>query len=234
MSEKTYSKKFFTHQDTGSFESAGEIVPFVVGLLSPESVVDIGCGTGTWLSVLAEQGVTDFLGVDGEWINKGDLLIPEDKFLSHDLTQNLMIEREFDLVISLEVAEHLPEGKAEHLVSLLTNLGPMVLFSAAIPYQGGIKHVNEQWPSYWVELFENKGYQTVDMIRPRFWENNRINYYYAQNTFLFVKESTLASNAKLREIDKKFNLPLNLVHPKKFLSAATDYAPFERKSYRSI
>jgi cyclopropane fatty-acyl-phospholipid synthase-like methyltransferase len=174
----TYNKRFYLNQQSGSKKSAKEIVPIVLNLIQPKSVIDIGCGIGTWLSVFAEQGVSDFLGVDGEWVNKKLLQIPKENFAYRDLTKPLEINKRFDLVVSLEVAEHLPNSYAQTFVDSLITLGPVILFSAAIPYQGGRHHVNEQWPDFWVQLFRKKDYAVVDAIRRRIWQNNRVNYWY--------------------------------------------------------
>ena len=148
-----YDEKFFRNLEKGSLQSAKEIVPLVVRFLQPASVVDVGCGTGAWLSVFKEQGIRDILGVDGDYVNLDSMFIPKEAFQPHDLTRPLKINRKFDLVVSLEVAEHLPSNCAETFVESLTGLGSVVIFSAAIPYQGGQNHVNEQWQDYWKKLF---------------------------------------------------------------------------------
>ena len=166
-SEPYYSSRFFDNRQDGSLLSAREVVPLVLGMIKVKSVIDVGCGTGTWLSVFKDNQVYDFMGVDGDYLDKTSLLIPEDKFLSFDLREPLRLDREFDLVVSLEVAEHLPEKYAEGFVESLTRLGPVVMFSAAIPYQGGVNHVNEQWQDYWQKLFKKTDFVTADYLRPR-------------------------------------------------------------------
>ena len=146
-----YNRGFYMGQSAGSLESARQIVPIVLHLIRPKKVVDVGCGLGTWLSVFAEAGITDYLGVDGSYVPADMLLIPRDRFLAHDLTQPLQLPDRYDLAVSLEVAEHLPASCAEAFVESLTNLAPVVFFSAAVPFQGGTTHVNEQWPEYgWI------------------------------------------------------------------------------------
>lgn len=142
---EAYSKRFFEQVHAQVRDSAREIVPLVVDLLNPARVVDVGCGTGTWLATFAEHGAA-ILGLDGEYVDRSLLDIPEDRFVAVDLAQPFQLDGRYDLALCLEVAEHLPADRAASLVDLLTGLAPTVLFSAAIPLQGGVNHVNEQWP----------------------------------------------------------------------------------------
>ena len=156
-SEQPYSDKFFREIEKGSLHSAQEIAPLIVDFLQPKSVVDVGCGTGVWLSVFKEQGIEDILSIDGDYVNMDSVHIPRENFLPHDLTHPLKIDKKFDLVVSLEAAEHIPSKFARTSVESLTRLGPVIMFSAAIPYQGGENHVNEQWQDYWKVLFNEIG-----------------------------------------------------------------------------
>lgn len=206
---------------SGSLRLAKVIMPVMLDLLQPKSVVDVGCGTGALLSVFHEHGL-DILGIDGDWISKDRLHIPQNFFQIEDLEKPVLIGRTFDLAISLEVAEHLPESSAEIFIQTLTDLAPVVLFSAAIPYQGGLNHVNEQWPEYWVKLFAKKDYVSIDCIRKKIWGKD-VGWWYKQNTFLFVKKEKLAANNKLqKELEQTEELPLSIVHPKLYLRNAED------------
>lgn len=170
------------------------IVPIVISLVRPKSVVDVGCGVGYWLSEFRRLGVERVLGLDGPHIAPDWLVIPKPLFRSVDLSKNLRIEEQFDLAVCLEVAEHLPGASAAILVESLVRLAPVVLFSCAIPMQGGTQHINEQWPEYWRALFREHGYQMLDLIRPAVWKNPDVKFWYRQNTFLFVTEALVASN----------------------------------------
>lgn len=214
MAKKLYSDQFFENR-AGALESAKHLVPLVLNLVHAKSVVDVGCGTGDFLSVFKEEGVDRILGVDGQWVDKKNLRIPEEFFLSADLEKPLEIGQTFDLVISLEVAEHLKAASAETFIESLTCLGPVILFSAAIPFQGGVHHVNEQWPEYWIERFTRRGYVVIDCIRRAVWNNLEVSVWYAQNTFLFVYKDHLKHHPKLqKELEKSTNLCLSLVHPR--------------------
>src|SRR5205809_4162841 len=133
--------------------SAETVVPWLLHTIQPQSVVDVGCGTGTWLSVFHQLGVADILGIDGSWVETAQLEIPSRLFCPADLNRGFPVTRRFDLAISLEVAEHIPPHAAEAFIRGLVGLSPVIFFSAAIPQQGGTGHLNEQWPSYWQDLF---------------------------------------------------------------------------------
>jgi len=187
--ERWYTPRFYQELDSTG-DSAHEILPLIIDLIKPTSIIDIGCGTGQWLAAALKLGISDVLGVDGPWVLKSRLAIPREKFLVHDLGQPLRLARRFDLAISLEVAEHFPASQARSLVELLCNASQRVLFSAAIPGQGGRHHLNEQWPSYWAAIFRDCGYACYDIVRPRLWQNSRVLWYYAQNCLLFASSTS--------------------------------------------
>jgi SAM-dependent methyltransferase len=214
-----YDRAFFRRLDSPAVESARVVVPLLLELIQPKSVVDIGCGTGGWLSVFHEHGIEDVIGVDGDYIDRHQLRIAPEHFIAADLRRPLALQRLFDLVVCLEVAEHLPATVADSLVGMLTDLGPVILFSAAIPFQGGTAHVNEQWPDYWQARFITKGFTLVDCIRGKVWSNQAVEPYIAQNLLLYVQNDRLVSSETLRtELARVQGLPLRLVHPGIYLS----------------
>jgi SAM-dependent methyltransferase len=213
----SYSHNFYETNRTGSLISARQIVPLVMDLVKPKSVVDVGCGLGTWLSVFDTLGVQDYIGIDGEWVDQSQLEIPQSKFVRAELQAGVRLNRKFDLVLSLEVAEHLPPDCAALFVDSLTALGPVVLFSAAIPYQGGTNHRNEQWPEYWRDLFQTNHFVVIDALRNKLWQNGSVEYWYAQNILLFVRRDYMESSPPLRREAELTRLDqLNLVHPRKY------------------
>ncbi len=124
------------------------------------------------------------------------------------------------------MAEHLPESRAANFVSELTTLAPVVLFSAAIPCQGGLNHVNERWPDYWAALFAARGFVAADVIRWQVWNDSHVTWWYKQNSLLFVREDVVAANAKLRAaMDKAPASPLSVVHPEQFLHSLKSARP---------
>jgi SAM-dependent methyltransferase len=218
MTTTNYTPEFFDTIRDGARRSAEVVVPIVLDLLKPESVIDIGCGDGTWLSVFREMGVNDVYGLDGEYVDAKQLRIPQDLFKPTDLSSPFTVEREFDLAMSLEVAEHLPPASAKGFIESVSRLAPFILFSAAIPLQGGTNHLNERWPEYWVELFRTCDYLPIDFIRGKIWSNPKVEWYYAQNTLLFARPECLGNNNELSRLYQQTNQQqLSLVHPKRFL-----------------
>jgi hypothetical protein len=172
---------------------------------------------GGWLAVFREHSIDDVVGLDGDYVDKSLLLIPAHCFIETDLSRGIVLDREFDVAICLEVAEHLPPQSAELLIRSLSKLSRRVVFSAAIPGQGGTHHVNEQWPTYWMECFHRQGYQLVDCFRKRIWDNRNIACCYRQNMFLFVKQSDQPAISALKDCgEDSVGLPLCVVHPEVF------------------
>ncbi|HEY6888080.1 MAG TPA: class I SAM-dependent methyltransferase [Solirubrobacter sp.] len=213
-----------------SAASAEVVLPRVFALSRPGSVVDVGCLFGAWAATASALGVSDVLGIDGDYVDPAQLLLPERRFLAHDLAAPLRLERRFDLAISLEVAHYLPARRAGEFVADLCRLAPLVLFSAAIPHQGGHGHVNEQWPAYWAERFVKCGYTAVDCVRDDVWDDPDVAPWDAQNTLLFA-DSGVAS-AALREHHGFGRSPAR-VHPAIFLPyAGGRYHALRRRTER--
>jgi SAM-dependent methyltransferase len=192
-------------------------------LVRPASVIDFGCGVGTWLQEFSRHGVVDVFGIDGRAVNVAELKIAANRFKRHRLDQPLRLDRRFDLALCLDVAEEVPEPRADHLIQTLTQTSPIVCFSAAIPSQGGPQHVNEQWPEYWIRRFEAHQFQFIDAIRPRIWNHPIVEFWHAQNVVLFVHEEVLWQSTMLRqEWERSSRQQVAMVHPRLFLRTAQE------------
>jgi SAM-dependent methyltransferase len=212
-----YDASFFQGIADTSLTSAREVVPILMELVQPSRVVDVGCGTGEWLTTFVEAGVKKIAGVDGDYVDRTQLRIPSSRFFAQDLSTGVRMDEEFDLAISLEVGEHLPEEASRRFVEGLTKLAPVVAFSAAVPGQGGVAHINEQWPLYWEERFAECGFNAVDILRPRLWENRKIVWYYRQNMILYVKHDLLRNYLTITgEHARTGGRIMSMVHPEMY------------------
>ena len=187
-SAEYFDAAYFRWQADAAERSAGAVVPFVIDRLHPTSVVDVGCGSGAWLKVFRDHGVADVIGVDGSYVRPESLRIRPQHFVAHDLSEPLRLDREFDLAISLEAAHYISEDRATALVESIATLAPTVLFGAAVPHQPGGPARNRQWPSWWAALFARQGFRAEDWLRPLVWEDARVDWWYAQNTILYVRD----------------------------------------------
>lgn len=205
-------------QEAANAVSAERILDIVMDYYRPASILDVGCGIGTWLKVARSRGILDIRGIEGSWIDNAKLQV-EPRFVEVvDLENSFNLGRRFDLVISLEVAEHLSEGAADHFIESLTAHAPLVLFSAAIPYQGGDHHVNEQFLPYWANRFSRLNFRPVDVIRGKIWNEQPILWWLRQNVVLFAEQQLLARDERLhRAAEESAAYPLSLVHPDVYL-----------------
>lgn len=169
-------------QNRHTLQGAKAALSALIGTNPPRSLLDVGCGTGNWLRAAADLGVIDIFGVDGI-IAQQALHISRDLIERRDLSIPFNLGRRFDLVICLEVAEHLPEASAEMLISSIVSHSDTVLFSAAYPGQAGQNHINSQWPAYWQEHFNRRGFKCDDSARWQIWDDSRIEPWYRQNIF---------------------------------------------------
>jgi glycosyltransferase involved in cell wall biosynthesis/SAM-dependent methyltransferase len=193
--------------------AAVAVVNIIGQWLELHSALDLGCGLGTWLRVLWDGGRREVMGVDIEPVPARDLAISPDQFLVADLGRKLDLHRRFDIVLCLEVAEHLDAVCADMVVENCVRHGDVVLFSAAIPGQQGVHHVNEQLPQYWAEKFRRHGFATLDLIRPLIWDDAQIPVWYRQNILLMAKEDSCPFATLLARVPPTRDHPLALAHP---------------------
>lgn len=209
-----YDAAYHANLQLGAHNSADRVMPRVLEMVRPASIVDFGCGSGGWLAAAASHGVGDILGVDGPWVAASSLEIPPAHFRAADLGAPLDLARSFDLALCLEVAEHLPADAAADLVATLTAHAPVVLFSAAIPGQGGEGHVNEAWPDVWRDRFSQRGFACFDVLRGAIWQDPQVKPWYRQNLLVYVSRERLARDRALAaRLSQPAAPPLEIVHP---------------------
>jgi hypothetical protein len=207
-----YDSQFMSYTRSLATRSAEVVVPILMEALQPRSVVDFGCGRAPWLRAWKDAGASDVLGLDGDYVDRNDLAVDPSEFSARDLGRAIDLDRRFDLVQSLEVAEHLPESRARGFVTDLCRHGDMVLFGAAPPGQGGEYHINEQPYSYWRAFFLELGYDAFDFVRPQIAGRREVAPWYRYNALLYVKharvdslpdsvkQTRLAQNSPIRDV----------------------------------
>jgi len=231
MNKSFYSPDFYNLISNWSESSAKQIIPVLFDFVKPNSVIDVGCGDGTWLRCFLEAGVKRIFGLDGTYVSEDLLKIDPNNFQPCDLENPPDIHEKFDLAICLEVAEHLNETSSPKLVSFLTQLSDFVLFSAAIPLQSGVNHINTHWQDYWSSQFRSQGYLPILTLRSRIWNDSQIAFFYRQNIILYIKESVIQSSFTLtREYEKSSNIPIAVVHPECYLFLAEEFNQRQKKS----
>jgi SAM-dependent methyltransferase len=190
----TYDTHFMDYTAQSSRHSARTIVAKVLATFPAASVLDVGCARGTWLDEWSKAGVTDVFGVDGDYVKPEQLIIPPERFRAADLSQSIDLGRCFDLVQSLEVAEHVAGAHSDTFVqNLVRHASGAILFSAAPPGQGGEFHVNEQPYEYWRAKFRRAGYQPYDFVRPLIATDHGVSFWYRYNVLLYLTEQRAAS-----------------------------------------
>lgn len=204
--------------------SARLILSFLQNFVRLDSMLELGCGEAHWSANALSLGTQTVCAVDGPWNNKERLNVASSQYIEAEINRNFNVPGKFDMAICLEVAEHVDMNFATKTVSILSEASDVVLFGAAIPYQGGFGHINEQWPSWWNEKFLLAGFRPYDVIRPKFWNHPDIHYWYKQNTILYIREG--AKNIDLEKLSSlkdwgNGEYVMDIVHPEKFLSVAS-------------
>lgn len=207
-----YTKEYYAKYHEGALKSARVILPIVFELAKIKSIIDVGCGSGAWLDEVSTKHLDVLCAGIDESDHALDIAKEKSLYVARKTTEDLPTNfpTKYDLCLCLEVAEHIPMDQADALIDKLCSLSDLVLFSAAIPFQGGDGHVNEQWQGYWIEKFAEKGYRAIDCIRPVVWKNSEVAPWYRQNCFLFAKGGAIAITDPLCQ-----PLPdiASLVHP---------------------
>jgi len=202
-----YDAAFFDTIRAGTRASAEVVVPMVVDIVQPRTVLDVGCGEGWWAHTFAATAGCEVLGIDGAYVSGSPI---EGRFIALDLAhESFAALARVDLAVALEVAEHLPPARAESFIADLAAVAPVVLFSAAIPGQGGTGHVNEQWPDYWVEKFNAHGMAVSGALRWKIWGDDRVENWYRANLLVAAR----SPEAYPELFDTPLATPWPVVHP---------------------
>lgn len=205
-----YSVSYYKKHETGSYQSAIQILEYINSFIHFNSAIDFGCGMGTWCKALYNLDIKDFLGIDRHQYDSTYMLIPAEKYIQFDLRKPLELTRRVDMAISVEVAEHVNPECSDIFIKNLCSCSEIVLFSAAILHQGGTGHINEQSCTYWEAIFNKYGYKAIDCIRPYFWNNEQIEIWYKNNCVLYIEQHTYE---KISAHIPQNTYSLDIIHP---------------------
>ncbi len=182
----TYPASLYAQTRERVMSSAEVVAPVLHAMFKPATVLDVGCGEGHWMAEFHRHRCT-VAGIDAPHVT-----LERGSFHAQDLEQPIALSGSNDIVLCLEVAEHLSPERADGFVAELCALGKTIIFSAAIPGQGGAGHVNEQHTPYWVEKFTAHGYEGTGALRTLFWDDERVQPWYRQNLLVFGDLGPLA------------------------------------------
>ncbi len=222
-----YGPRYHDEKTAPARRAADRILPIVFSALNVASMVDVGCGPGSWLVAARDLGVQTVMGVEGDWAKhwyRGDRAIPDDvQIVYSNLEDALRLPRTFDLAICIEVIEHLSPARGPSFIADLCRCAPHVLLGAAIPGQKGPNHLNTRWPSYWSECFAEHGYRPLDFVRARVWGDEDLLIPVRQNPILFVREDVYEAVAqRVVALPAPPSAALDQVHPVLFAIQSRD------------
>ena len=194
-----YNRTYYRRVDSMALQSSLPLCEIIEEGFSPRSAVDLGCGTGALLMALQARGVRVF-GLD---YSRAAIEICRQRGLEvreYDIEADVGLAGlgRFDVAICTEVAEHVKPQFADRLVRQLTVLSDHIIFTAAVPGQGGgVDHVNEQPNSYWIGKFGMHGYAYLEeqtAIRRKWLLDAGVARFYANNLMLFEAQGRLSGS----------------------------------------
>jgi cyclopropane fatty-acyl-phospholipid synthase-like methyltransferase len=220
-----YNDEFYESQYQRSELSALSIITIINRHFELNSVIDVGCGRGSWLNaaykVLGEE--IELTGIDGIY-NSEHFKNKNIKYIPSNLEEKIYPTEDnekYDICFCLEVAEHLTANRAPSFIEELTDLSDIILFSAAIPNQGGTNHINENFQSYWADIFSTLDYYPFDIVRHEVWNNDEVDFWYRQNIIIYIKKNSYYYNLYSSKILTENFKNLNLVHPDCYINAVS-------------
>ncbi len=210
--------------DDKADNSAGVIVPLILELVQPKSVVDVGCGPGRWLHVFYEQGVKDILGMDGAWVPQDKLHVAKENFQVTDLSRSRWLSRANLIWSSAWKWRNIwRQLRRKLLWDSLASLGEVILFSAAIPDQRGISACQRTVPGLLGGKIPRPWFfECYDYIRPKTWPMPQVSFYYSCKMFCFTQKLR-KGNALETKLKGRNVLPatlLSVVHPELYFRRA--------------
>lgn len=186
-----YDRNFYSFKANFISSYSKAIAKVCYDKFHPQSVIDVGCGQGFLLHRFKKRNIR-IRGIEGSSYAIANSVIDSNYITKHDLRKPFSVGEKFDLCFCLEVAEHLPEAYATVLISTLTSLSNLIVFSAAAPGQGGTNHINEKPKRYWIGRFDKKSFgflkELTEELQQAFRrEGDKIPAYLCNNVMVFSR-----------------------------------------------
>lgn len=179
--QNLYNKEYYQHYRTASgeisYQDSEEIKAFIGHIATqikekyrPKTVLDAGCAMGLLVAALRDLGVEAY-GVDlSEYAISR---VREDirpycavGSLADPLPDSL--PRRYDLVVSIEVLEHMPEEDGKKSIANLCTMSDQILFSSVPDDTTDPTHINLHETPYWCGLFAKQGFFSAEEKKPLF------------------------------------------------------------------
>ena len=161
--------------------------------LKSNSVLDLGCGVGSYLEGFFNAGCRDLLGIELNF-DKAKKYIVDNIFsfiIEGDATTDLNLNRKFDCVVSFEVGEHIePDGTEMFIDNLTLYSNRYIILTTASPGQRGTGHINLRNKDFWIKSITVKGFlyrkDLVEKYRIA-WKKFNVEKYILNNLMVFRK-----------------------------------------------
>jgi SAM-dependent methyltransferase len=209
-----FNSGYYQSLSDASAASARVVVPYLMQLFAPASVVDVGCGSGHWLDAFGALGVERLVGLDMGMVPEGDPAVRNGWLRKTDLSVPFAMDERFGLALSIETLQYLPQAREAGFINDLAALAPVVVFSTSIPMQQWPAPGDpiERWQGHWPPLFAKHGFRVCDVVRQKFWDDPRVGWWYRQNVLVFINDRVLLERKELWPLIEGVGR-LSAVHP---------------------
>lgn len=129
----------------------------LIMLCKPKSLLDVGCAAGYLVEAALSYDV-DAFGMDVSRYIIENSVVPE-HCIRHDVSQPYPFARSFDMVVCIEVMEHLPEKDAQRAIRFMCEHADRYIYFSSTPDDITEEtHINVQTPEYWEAEFKKHGF----------------------------------------------------------------------------
>jgi hypothetical protein len=167
-------------------EGINNSILFLIEKFGITNVIDFGCGMGDYIKRIMDLGC-ECQAYDG---NPNTPLLTNGIGKVLDFTEKFDLNKKFDLVISLEVGEHIPKEYENIFINNICNHSHnYIIISWAIIGQGGDGHVNCQNNDYIINEITKRGFK-YDLKNTKLLRDNATTAWWFKNTIMVFKKIT--------------------------------------------